>query len=148
MIGTPILSIAFLLVVSGCVTKAHALLSSSLSVTEEMGQIKGVILDPNDARVPSAIVTIESAKVKLKVKSGSEGNFEVELPAGLYRITIRADGFRKFEFSPFNVKPNVSELVNIHLEVDPPKMPLKVRLEPHKGVPNLRPAVNTLATGF
>ena len=119
--------ITALLALSNSVTIAHPIPCSSLSVKQGIGKIKGLILDANDARVARAVVRIENAKFKREVKSGAEGNFEVELPAGLYRITVRADGFRKFEYSPFNVKPNASEILNIRLEVQPPKMPVKVR---------------------
>jgi Carboxypeptidase regulatory-like domain len=124
--------ITALLALSNSVTMAHPIPCSLLSVKEEIGKIKGLILDANGARVARAVVRIENAKLKREVKSGAEGNFEVELPSGVYRIVIQAHGFRKFEYSPLNVKPNMSELINIHLEVEHPKMPVKVRLEPYR----------------
>jgi hypothetical protein len=81
------------------------------------GKIMGLILDANDSRVINATVRIASPKIKREIQSGQEGEFEVEMPAGSYQITVEANGFRRFVYSPFKVKPNVSEMINIHLEV-------------------------------
>jgi hypothetical protein len=81
------------------------------------GKIQGVLLDVNDARIVSATVIIENAQFKRELKSGEEGDFEIELPAGVYQIKVEANGFRRFELSPFKVKANVTEMINIHMEV-------------------------------
>jgi hypothetical protein len=36
---------------------------------------------------------------------------------GIYQIRVQANSFRKFELSPFKVKANVTEMINIHMEV-------------------------------
>lgn len=88
--------------------------------------INGVVLDRNNARIVGAMIKIENATVSRHVKSDDEGKFRVELPSGEYKITAEHRGFRRFEFSPFRAQQGVCELVNIHMEVDPPKSPLKV----------------------
>ena len=88
--------------------------------------ISGVVLDANNARVVDTIVKIENAKVRRQVKSDDEGKFRVELPPGDYQITAEHRGFKKFEFSPFRAKPDVCELVNIHMVVESPRSTLKV----------------------
>jgi hypothetical protein len=84
---------------------------------DAMGKIQGVVLDANDARIVGATITIETPGFKRQLKSGDEGNFELRLPAGVYLIKADASGFRNFELSPLTVKANVSELINIHMEV-------------------------------
>ena len=81
------------------------------------GKIQGVLLDINDARIVGARVIIENGKLKRELTSADEGNFEIELPAGSYQIRVEANGFRKFELSPFKVKAGVTEMINIHMEV-------------------------------
>ena len=81
------------------------------------GKIQGVLLDINDARIVGAKIIIEGAQLKRELKSGDEGNFEIQLPAGSYQIRVEANGFRKFELSPFKVKASVTEMINIHMEV-------------------------------
>jgi hypothetical protein len=92
--------------------------------------INGVVLDVNDARIVGAIIKIENAEVRRRVKSDDEGNFRIELPPGEYQISAEQPGFRKFVFSPFRAKTGVCELVNIHMEVEVPKSPLKVTKPP------------------
>ncbi len=81
----------------------------------------GVLLDANDARVVNATVKIDGGKIKRKVKSGQEGEFEIWLPAGNYQITVEANGFRRFVYSPLKVKPDETEMINIHLKVAEPR---------------------------
>ena len=81
------------------------------------GKIQGVLLDINDARIAGAKITIEGGQLKRELRSGDEGDFEIQLPTGSYQITVVANGFRKFEISPFKVKANVTEIINIHMEV-------------------------------
>ncbi|HEX6622854.1 MAG TPA: carboxypeptidase-like regulatory domain-containing protein [Pyrinomonadaceae bacterium] len=82
-----------------------------------VGKIKGVVLDKNDARVAGARVGISNAKSRRAVASNEEGEFEVELPAGVYRVRVKANGFRAFVLWPFEVKPGVTETIDVHLEV-------------------------------
>lgn len=60
------------------------------------------------------------------VQSGEEGDFEAELPAGVYRLSVEMDGFKKFVLSSFRVRARARESVNIHMKVQPPGMPLKI----------------------
>lgn len=77
----------------------------------------GTLLDVNDARVTHAKVKIENGQFKWAGESDDAGDFAATVPVGTYRIYVDANGFHKFE-SPFlKAKQNVTELVNIHLEV-------------------------------
>ena len=77
----------------------------------------GTLLDVNDARVAQAKVKIESTKFKWEGESDEAGAFTAEVPADTYQIYVKANGFRKFESAFLRVKSNVTEMVNIHLEV-------------------------------
>lgn len=92
----------------------------------QTSRLAGVVLDVNDARVAGAAVRIANAEFNRRVKSDDEGNFEISVPPGTYEITVEQPGFRKFQLSRFRVGGGTCELVNIHLEVQPPKSPLKV----------------------
>ena len=77
----------------------------------------GTLLDVNDARVARAKIKVESASFQWQGESDEAGDFTVEVPAGTYRIYVRANGFRKFESAFLKVKSDVTEMVNLHLEV-------------------------------
>ena len=83
------------------------------------GRIMGTLLDVNDARVARAKIKVEGPSFHWEGESDEAGDFTVEVPAAKYRIYVRANGFRKFESAYLRVKSDVTEMVNIHLEVQP-----------------------------
>jgi len=98
---------------------------SGLSVGWQSSRVAGLVLDANDARIVGAKITVENAQVKKSVRSDDEGKFEVNIPSGTYHITVQQPGFKKFQLPEFRVEEN-SEPLNIHMEVAPPLMPLKI----------------------
>lgn len=99
---------------------------SSAQDAERMSRVSGLVVDVNGSRVVGATIKIENDQSKRMVKSDDEGKFEVELAAGTYEVTVEMAGFRKFYLPNFRVGVATCELVNIHLDVAPPKLPLKV----------------------
>jgi len=87
------------------------------SPKSDNGKIKGAILDVNYARVANAIVRINGGEIKRSLRSNDEGQFKISLPAGSYEVIVEANGFRRFVYSSFKVKPDETEMINIHLEV-------------------------------
>lgn len=92
----------------------------------QTSKIVGVVLDKNDARIVGAAIKIENAQFSREVLSDDQGTFEVKLPAGVYQITVEAEGFRKVKLFPFRANAKVRESVNIHMEIKPPRGLLKV----------------------
>lgn len=93
---------------------------------ERQSRIVGVVLDPNGARIPFATVRIENADAKREAYTSDEGSFEVELPAGAYRITVEADGFQKVELASFRARANRRESLKVSMKVKPPESTLKI----------------------
>jgi uncharacterized membrane protein len=94
--------------------------------SEGKSRITGVVLDPNGARIPAASVRIENAKVSREAYTSDEGAFEVELPAGTYRITVEAQGFRTVEIVSFRARADKRESLEVRMKVKPPESTLKV----------------------
>jgi hypothetical protein len=63
--------------------------------------LKGTILDAKESRVPNAIIILKGRKSYRKLKSNEAGEFEIELPPGIYQITVDA---RSLGFSLFQEK--------------------------------------------
>ena len=120
-----VISLALLATISN-LSFAEQTSSSAHAEDLKTSTISGVVLDANNARIVGATIKIENAEFSRRVKSGDEGNFRVEIPAGLYQITAECQGFRRFELSPFRANASACELINIHMEVDVPKSTLKV----------------------
>jgi hypothetical protein len=114
-----------LLTICACLILFSAVLSKPTyslqsSAKQSMGKIKGLVLDRNYARVVDATIIIESSPkigFKRQLKSGEAGDFEIEIPAGVYKIMVEAHGFRLSEGWELKVNPKVTEMINIHLEV-------------------------------
>jgi hypothetical protein len=100
--------------------------SESARGEERKSHIVGVVLDPNGARIPSAAVRIENAKATRAAYTSDEGSFEVELPAGTYRITVEAQGFRTVEIVSFRARADRRESLEVRMKVRPPESTLKV----------------------
>ena len=112
------------------VAAAATTLRSQPSAKQPTSTIMGTLLDINDARIVRAKVRIENEQFKWAGESDESGDFMAVVPPGMYRIYAQAHGFRRFE-SPFlNAKPNVKELVNLHLEVLPISHPIPVPKRP------------------
>jgi hypothetical protein len=96
---------------------AFTVLPSQTSLKHPTSTIMGTLLDVNDARIVHAKVRIENNQFQWAGESDDAGDFTAVVPPGTYRIYAEANGFRRFE-SPFlNVKPNIKEMVNLHLDV-------------------------------
>lgn len=57
------------------------------------------MVDELDAIIPNVIIEGKSSKKNtFKTKTDSNGNFEIEVIDGLYKISISHDGFKKIVF--------------------------------------------------
>lgn len=110
-------SVCFVVLLLALGAAAQTERKTSAPERRDVGKIKGVVLDKNDARVVGATVSVGNAKSRRAVETNEEGEFEVELPAGIYRVRVKANGFRGFVLWPFEVKPGVTETIDVHLEV-------------------------------
>jgi Carboxypeptidase regulatory-like domain len=100
--------------------------SVSRTDNSQVGKITGTVLDKNEARIAGATIKIENSELSRVVRSNYEGYFEVELPAGMYRMTVEMAGFKRFVLSPFRVKARVRKSVSLHMEAKPPASTLKI----------------------
>lgn len=100
--------------------------AESVRCEERKSRIVGVVLDPNGARIPSATVRIENAKATREAFTSDEGAFEVELPAGTYRITVEAQGFRTVEIVSFRARADRREALEVRMKVKSSESTLKV----------------------
>ena len=112
-----------LLALASASLAAHATESAQ---GERKSRIVGVVLDPNGAMIVNAAVRIENAGASREVYTNDEGTFEVELPAGTYRITVEAPGFRTVELISFRARAAKRESLKVRMKVKPPESPLKI----------------------
>ena len=63
----------------------------------EAGELNGVVLDPSRAAVAGATVTatLEGRSTGIAAISSADGKFSLALSAGVYQVSVAADGFRE-----------------------------------------------------
>jgi hypothetical protein len=67
---------------------------------QPVGRVKGQVVDLIGAVVANARVVFANAEVNRTAVSNQDGDFEIELPAGEYRVTVAPNGF----YYPFERK--------------------------------------------
>ena len=121
-----IISIVLLVLVPVVFPLAGQGRSASRAHNLRASKITGVVLDASNARIVGAIIRIENARFSRLLQSDDQGGFKVELPAGVCRITVEMDGFKRFVLSHVSVRAGARASVSIRMEVKPPTMPLKI----------------------
>ncbi len=58
--------------------------------------LSGTVSDPSGAKIHHARVHVESGSLERDTETDFTGGFSLPLPAGTYRVTIDADGFRSY----------------------------------------------------
>ncbi len=82
-----------------------------------VGKLAGLVLDAGEARVVAARVIIESKGFRREVTSDNEGNYEVELPEGKYKIHAERADFYPSKKKSVRVNSNSTTRFDIILKV-------------------------------
>src|SRR5580700_7114634 len=87
--------------------------------TSKTGTLVGNVHDSSGAAIPGATVTITNEKGVARTASTDEqGEFKVEgLAAGIYKVSIAAQGFKVFEASSVVLGPNQTARADANLEI-------------------------------
>jgi hypothetical protein len=94
-------------------------LSAQMFAQSDRGTIRGTVTDPNGGVIPNAKVTVASQEMgdARDTTTTDEGAFVFpELPAGLYRLTVEATGFRRSAVE--NVKVDVQGVQSLNLKLE------------------------------
>jgi Carboxypeptidase regulatory-like domain len=104
---------------------AIQLISNAAVVRADVtGSIQGVVRDPSQAAIAGAQLTIVNVETNLQyhATSGADGSYRIlALPAGNYKLTASATGFRNFVESDVVVKVNDQLEINITMQVGSPQ---------------------------
>ncbi len=93
--------------------KAQSKVGSLTSPLQVTGEVRGTVMDFNEAVIPNAAVIFERYKTKVRVVSNEAGNYMAELPTGEYRVTTEIYGFSPFRRAAFKIQSNTPILINI-----------------------------------
>jgi hypothetical protein len=76
----------------------------SFAQTHPYGVFQGRIVDANGKIIRGASVTVESANFTRAVKPNPAGHFGIELPRGVYRITVKKSGFATYQLTNVEIR--------------------------------------------
>ena len=99
-------------------------------VSAQSGQtsmLTGTVVDPNNARIVGARITVETTQFHRDVETNDEGNFQLELPPGDYHISIEKAGFKRFVLSSFQTQKAAQHNITVRLKVKVPQSPIKIK---------------------
>ncbi len=90
-------------------------------ISHETGAIRGTVMDPSNAIVAGAKVTLTSVQGDIFTKeSASDGSFTFPLlRPGEYRLTVEASGFKRAVFEKVRVGITEVTVLGVHLELGP-----------------------------
>jgi hypothetical protein len=104
--------IAFTLVVA-LAALSHTPVGRAGLAQATTGRVKGVVLDPNGAVIPGVKVTFEAEGLRRETTSNDRGEFEVEVPAGAYRVSAEQFGFLPYARRELRVKAGKTRRVKV-----------------------------------
>jgi hypothetical protein len=106
----PYLKLVFAFICTGLLTYA----------ADPTGTIAGTVVDPSQAAVPGAKITVTALATGLtrNTNSAPDGGYVFPLlPVGLYSVAVEAQGFRRFEQKGVQVQADQSATVPISLQL-------------------------------
>ncbi len=89
-------------------------------VAQTTSGIRGTVIDSSSAAIPAARVSVTNMETGLSqtVPTDSTGGYIFSLlPSGVYRLTVEASGFKRFEQSNIRLTTNEVAGLNVTLEV-------------------------------
>src|SRR6266568_5946767 len=101
-------------------TSGFIALTLAAFAQNDRGAITGTVQDPGSARVPAAIVVATNTEtgVEFKTVTTETGNFTVpSLPAGMYKVTVEARGFKKASQEGIQVQVAQTDRIDFTLQI-------------------------------
>jgi hypothetical protein len=91
-------------------------IKSPVSWPEPVGFVEGALTDESGAVIPDTVAIIRNKKMKWKIAFDEEGRYKVELPQGIYRMSIDIPGYSPFR-RRLRVLPHREVVLNITLVI-------------------------------
>src|SRR4051812_44892858 len=83
---------------------ALALAGSLLAQSPATNTLSGVITDPSGAAVPGAMIQVRSSGKEQRARTNDQGEYSINLPAGVYQVRVIAKGFTLAQRQNFAIK--------------------------------------------
>src|ERR1700751_5336850 len=92
--------------------------ATSLVAQTATGVLRGTVSDESGKAVANVSVTVMSIDTgqEQTANTGLSGTYQLDLPAGNYRVTFEATGFKTFEIPSATVSGTAPEVLDAKLE--------------------------------
>jgi Carboxypeptidase regulatory-like domain len=91
--------------------------SASIAISQETGKLTGNVMDVNGAAIviPRPEITVENVETRAvtKIEPDSNGDYQTELPIGIYRIGVNVTNFYPFRRAVFSISPGKTIMINV-----------------------------------
>lgn len=131
------------------VALATLTLAVSAAAQNTSGRIIGIISDPQGAAVAGAKVTVTNigTNVTWNTTTDDKGNYQVlDIPIGMYRVTVANPGFSKITTEPQELTINQSLRIDVHLKLGAVNETVEVQSQSAQ-VETVNPTVGGTVTG-
>ena len=88
-------------------------------VAEQDVELKGVIVDWQDAVILNVSITIEGKNFSRSLVSDGNGEFRTLLPAGTYKVTVKQPAFKTYVIKKLKVSEAGNSPLKVQLKVKP-----------------------------
>jgi len=88
------------------------------ALAQSTGGLRGQVLDPSGAVVPSASIMLTKGKDVYTTKAGQDGAYSFhEVPGGTYSLTVDADGFARLTKSNISIVAGQSNAMDVTVKI-------------------------------
>jgi carboxypeptidase family protein len=95
-----------------------SLVSGQVLWAQDTGHLKGRVTDSEGAAIEGTRIIVKSPMTQLETAANESGEFDIELPVGMYRIeTSKMPGFVPFKRSRVKIRADKGTVQNIRLKV-------------------------------
>lgn len=88
-------------------------------VAEHEVELKGVIVDWQDAVILNVSITIEGKNFSRSLVSDGNGEFRATLPVGTYKVTVRHPHFKTYVIKKLKVSEAGNSALKVQLKIKP-----------------------------
>jgi hypothetical protein len=90
------------------------LLNAPSALAQDFGWLTGKLTDDRERPIDGTHIVVMGRKVKYELVTNDQGNYEVRLPPGVYRILVRArPGFAAYKRNKIQITSGKGSSLNI-----------------------------------
>jgi len=89
---------------------------SSAQPMPRLGRVKGSVLDRRGRLIPASEITVEGHGITRDQGYTEDGTFQLDLPPGVYHITLKSEGYRRPRPRRVRVRAGATATVNFILD--------------------------------